>query len=85
VLVDHFYDGIEPLSETEKRAVAESPDVDAELMREFWLGTTEGVPRRLAELVTLPSLNVRGMASSGIGAQTSNVIPASASATIDMR
>src|SRR6266849_552072 len=39
VLVDHFYDGIEPLSQTEKRAVAESPDVDAELMREFWLGS----------------------------------------------
>ncbi len=40
VLVDHFYDGIEPLSETEKRAVAEAPDVDADLMREFWLGST---------------------------------------------
>ena len=25
VLIDHFYDGIEPLSETEKRAIAEAP------------------------------------------------------------
>ena len=32
VLVEHFYDGIEPLSETEKRAIAEAPDVDGELM-----------------------------------------------------
>jgi acetylornithine deacetylase/succinyl-diaminopimelate desuccinylase-like protein len=85
VLVDHFYDGIEPLSQTEKRAVAESPDVDAELMREFWLGSTENAPKKLAELITLPSLNIRGMASSRIGNQASNVIPATATATIDMR
>jgi acetylornithine deacetylase/succinyl-diaminopimelate desuccinylase-like protein len=85
VLIDHFYDGIEPLSETEKRAVAEAPDVDAELMREFWLGSTENAPKTLAELITLPSLNIRGMASSRVGNQASNVIPATATASIDMR
>jgi acetylornithine deacetylase/succinyl-diaminopimelate desuccinylase-like protein len=85
VLVDHFYDGIEPLSETEKRAVEEAPDVDADLMREFWLGSTENAPMKLAELITLPSLNIRGMASSRVGNQASNVIPASATVTIDMR
>ena len=85
VLVDHFYDGIEPLSETEKRAVAEAPDVDADLMREFWLGSTENAPKKLAELITIPSLNIRGMASSRVGNQASNVIPATATVTIDMR
>src|SRR5712664_4194943 len=85
VLVDHFYDGIEPLSETEKRAIAEAPNADADLMREFWLGSTENAPMKLAELITLPSLNIRGMASSRIGNQASNVIPATASVTIDMR
>ena len=38
----HFYDGVEPLSDAEKRAIAEAPDIDAELMHEFWLGATEG-------------------------------------------
>ncbi|HJT86760.1 MAG TPA: M20/M25/M40 family metallo-hydrolase [Bryobacteraceae bacterium] len=85
VLVDHFYDGIEPLSETEKRALAEAPDIDHELMREFGLGSTEGAPKKLTELITLPSLNIRGMASSRIGAQASNVIPATATATLDIR
>lgn len=85
VLVDHFYDGIEPLSQTERRAVEEAPNVDAELMREFWLGSTENAPKTLAELITLPSLNIRGMASSRIGNQASNVIPSTAMATIDMR
>ena len=54
-------------------------------MREFWLGSTEGGGKKLTELITLPSLNIRGMASSRIGAQASNVIPATATATIDMR
>jgi acetylornithine deacetylase/succinyl-diaminopimelate desuccinylase-like protein len=85
VLVDHFYDGIEPLRENEKRAIAEAPDIDQRLMEEFWLGASEGAPHKLAELITLPSLNIRGMASSHIGAQASNVIPASATASLDIR
>ena len=85
VLIDHFYDGIEPLGAAEKRALAEAPAVEPELMREFWLGSTENAPGKLNDLLTIPSLNVRGLASSRIGAQASNVIPASASASIDMR
>ncbi len=85
VTVDRFYDGITPLSATEKRAVAEAPDVDAALMKELWLGATEGGGKKLVELLNAPSLNIRGMASSRTGAQASNVIPATAAATIDMR
>src|SRR5262249_13570864 len=40
VTIDHFYDDITPLSETEKRALAEALDVDRDLMREFSLGRT---------------------------------------------
>jgi acetylornithine deacetylase/succinyl-diaminopimelate desuccinylase-like protein len=85
VLVDHFYDEVEPLSETEKRAIAEIPDTDAELMREFWLSSTENAPKRLAALFMEPSLNIRGMSSSRTGDQTSNVVPSSATVSIDMR
>jgi acetylornithine deacetylase/succinyl-diaminopimelate desuccinylase-like protein len=85
VLIDHFYDGIDPLSETEKRAIAESPDIDSELKKELWLGGTESEPKKLIELLQLPSLNIRGMASARVGAQASNVIPATAIASIDMR
>jgi acetylornithine deacetylase/succinyl-diaminopimelate desuccinylase-like protein len=85
VRVDHFYEGIEPLSATEKRAVAEAPDIDQALMQEFGLGSTDGAPQKLTELITLPSLNIRGMASSRTGAQASNVIPAAATATLDIR
>jgi len=85
VLVERFYDGIEPLSDMEERAIADAPDIDKDLMGEFWLGATDGAPKKLTELITLPSLNIRGMASSRIGAQASNVIPATASASIDIR
>jgi acetylornithine deacetylase/succinyl-diaminopimelate desuccinylase-like protein len=54
-------------------------------MQEFQLGSTDSPPRKLTELITLPSLNIRGMASSRVGAQASNVIPATATATIDIR
>ena len=85
VTIDHFYDGIEPLSETEKRAVAEAPDVDRDLMGELWLGRTDGGGKKLVELLNLPSLNVRGMSSARTGGQASNVIPSTATASIDIR
>ena len=81
VTIDRFYDGIQPLSETERRAVAEAPDVDRDLMRELWLGSTEGGGKKLVELLNLPSLNVRGMSAARTGAQASNVIPATATAS----
>lgn len=85
VLVAGFYDGVAPLSETEKRALAEAPDADRDLMRELALGRTEGNGKKLLELLNLPSLNVRGMSSARTGAGASNVIPSTATATIDMR
>jgi acetylornithine deacetylase/succinyl-diaminopimelate desuccinylase-like protein len=85
ILIEHFHDGIQPLSETEKRAIAEAPDVDADLMRELALGRTENPGKKLVELLNYPSFNVRGMSSARTGAGASNVIPASATATIDMR
>jgi len=85
VLIDHFYDGIAPLSDIEKRAIAESPDVESALMHELWLGRTEGGGKRLVELLNYPSLNVRGMSSARTGAQASNVVPSTATASIDIR
>ncbi len=85
VLVDHFYDGITPLSATEKRAIDAAPDTDQEIMRELWLGSTENSSKKLVELINLPSLNIRGMSAARTGEQASNVIPSTAFATIDMR
>ena len=85
VLVDGFYDGVEPLGAAERRAIADAPDGDLPLREQLWLGTTESAPARLAELITRPSLNIRGIASSRTGEHASNVIPALATATLDLR
>jgi hypothetical protein len=63
VTIPGFYDQVEPLTDREKKAIADAPAIDAALMRELWLGSTEGRPRTLNELITPPSLNIRGMAS----------------------
>ena len=85
VMVDGFYNDITPLNAAERKALEDAPNVDAELMREFWLGSTEGDGLPLAQLITLPSLNIRGLSSSHVGAEASNVIPATATASIDIR
>jgi acetylornithine deacetylase/succinyl-diaminopimelate desuccinylase-like protein len=85
VAIDHFYDGIAPLGTAEREALAHVPQVDSQLRREFWLGSVDGTGRSLAEMITLPSLNVRGLESGHVGAQASNVIPARATASIDIR
>jgi acetylornithine deacetylase/succinyl-diaminopimelate desuccinylase-like protein len=85
ITIAHFYDSIEPLTAIEKQAIAAAPDVDADLRRELWLGRTEGGGKKLVELLNYPSLNIRGMSSARTGAGASNVLPSSATASIDIR
>lgn len=85
VLIRGFYDGVEPLSESEQRAFREAPDNDAMLKRELGLGWTEGAGKRLMELINQPSLNIRGFVSSSVGATARNVIPSTATASLDLR
>ena len=85
VLVKGYYDGIEPLSETEKLAFAEAPNNDELLRRELGLGWTEGGGKQLIEVINLPSLNIRGFVSASVGATARNVIPATATVALDLR
>jgi acetylornithine deacetylase/succinyl-diaminopimelate desuccinylase-like protein len=85
VVIPGFYDQVERLGPIERKAIADAPSIDAQLMRDFWIGSTDESPKGLYELLTQPSLNVRGMASSRVGAQASNVIPSTAFATLDIR
>jgi acetylornithine deacetylase/succinyl-diaminopimelate desuccinylase-like protein len=54
-------------------------------MQELHLGRAEGGGRKLVELLNYPSLNIRGMSSARTGQGASNVIPSTATATIDIR
>jgi acetylornithine deacetylase/succinyl-diaminopimelate desuccinylase-like protein len=85
ILIPGFHDDVREVTDAERRALAEVPDVEAELKREFSLGATEGGGARVAERILLPALNVRGLASGAVGAATANAIPAEATASIDFR
>ncbi|MCZ6857925.1 MAG: M20/M25/M40 family metallo-hydrolase [Gemmatimonadetes bacterium] len=85
VLVEGFYDTVEPLGELERAALAALPDYDDELKRELGLFRTEGSGASLAERLLLPSLTVRGLASANVGALARNIIPATATAALGIR
>jgi acetylornithine deacetylase/succinyl-diaminopimelate desuccinylase-like protein len=85
VLIEGFYNGAEPLGEEEKKALKEMPSTDSELMREYGLAATEGAGRALAELINEPSLNIDGLRSEDVGRQSRTIIPAEATATVDLR
>jgi acetylornithine deacetylase/succinyl-diaminopimelate desuccinylase-like protein len=85
VLIPHFYDGIAPLSPTEKAALARAPVNDPMLMNAFWLGHTENAPAHLLSLLNQPSLNINGISSGATGAHAANVIPPTATADLDLR
>jgi len=85
VLVANFYDTVEPLGPAERAALDAVPDDDAALRKELGLVETEDNNARIEERLLLPSLNVRGMASGNVGEAAGNIIPATATASLEVR
>jgi len=84
VVIEGFHDSVDPLTETERRALDAVPRIDAELMHELGLARTEGgAPYQ--ERLLLPSLNVRGLESATVGETARNIVPAMARASLDIR
>src|SRR2546423_1701714 len=85
VTIAGWYDGVEPIGEAEKRAIAEAPAYDDELRSQLGLARTEGNGASLLELINQPSLNINGISSGDVGALARNVIPTTATAVLDLR
>lgn len=85
VLIDGYYDDVTPLSDLEKKALAEMPVNDADLERELGIAKPEGAGKKLMELLQEPSLNIRGLSSAYVGEHAQNVVPDKAEASIDAR
>jgi acetylornithine deacetylase/succinyl-diaminopimelate desuccinylase-like protein len=85
VLVEGFYDTVEPIGPAEREALERLPRYDEELKRELGLARTEGAGQTLAERLLLPALTVRGLSSGNTGRLARNVIPATATATLGIR
>jgi acetylornithine deacetylase/succinyl-diaminopimelate desuccinylase-like protein len=85
VLIEGFYDDVTPLTDADRKAIAELPDNDTELKTELGIAKPEGGGKKLVELLQEPSLNVRGLRSAYVGDQAQNVVPDRAEASLDAR
>jgi len=89
VRVAGFYDTVEPLGEAERKALAaierELPGFEDDLRRELGLAASEAGGAPYAERIALSSLNVRGFVGASVGETARNVIPPSATASLDVR
>jgi acetylornithine deacetylase/succinyl-diaminopimelate desuccinylase-like protein len=84
VLVPHYYDGVK-LTERERSMLRAVPDEEAAILKRLGIAKPEKVGENLQEAVQYPSLNIRGMQSAAIGEKAANIIPATATAELDLR
>jgi acetylornithine deacetylase/succinyl-diaminopimelate desuccinylase-like protein len=86
ITVDGFYDEVTPLTAVEQRAIDEIPDVAPTLMQAFGFSRPENTTERLERRHNLPTLNINALESGGgVGGQGRTIIPATASAKLDLR
>ena len=85
VLIKGFYDDYVMFSESERIAIRDAAGTDATLLAELGLSQPEVPGRSLLEGFELPTLNINGLSSANTGKTATNVIPAVARATLDLR
>jgi len=84
VLIPGFYDGVTISDEV--RAVLEAvPDDEEKILGDMGLIRPDAVAPTLQEAIQYPSLNIRGLSAGWVGRESRTIIPATATAEIDMR
>jgi acetylornithine deacetylase/succinyl-diaminopimelate desuccinylase-like protein len=84
VTIPGFYDGIALDDETRRILAAVPDDVEA-LHERMGISEPDAVAGSPQEAIQYPSINVRGMSSGWVGAQSRTIIPPTATAEIDVR
>ncbi len=84
VTIPGYYDGI-TLSETAQGIMKSVPDNDEEISKKLQFKTAEKVGAFYQESLQYPSLNIRGLGSGWIGNQARTIVPATATAELDLR
>jgi len=84
VTIKNFYEDVIPLTNSEKEALSKVTSVEAQLKNELGINATERTGG-LNDALQLPSLNINGLQSAGVGKLSANVIPTKAIASIDLR
>lgn len=85
VLVAGWHDGIDPLTREEQAMLDAVPEDARAMLEAFGVSAPEAAYPKLQHALQFPTLNVRGLASSFVGAGARTIIPDSATASIDIR
>ncbi len=84
VLIDGYYDGI-TLDEKAMSVLNSVPDDVATIHANLAIKTPEKVGSFYQEALQYPSLNIRGLASGWVGKKARTIVPATATAELDLR
>lgn len=84
VQIPGYYDGI-TLNESVKEVLKRVPDDTAAIHANLGIHTPEQVGENYQESLQYPSLNVRGLGSGWIGSTVRTIVPATATAELDLR
>jgi acetylornithine deacetylase/succinyl-diaminopimelate desuccinylase-like protein len=85
VLVKDFYQDVIPFNAAELAAIEKIPPIEQGLQDELGLAQLEGDGKRLFATYANPTLNIRGLKSVEVGRGARNVVPAEATAALDIR
>jgi acetylornithine deacetylase/succinyl-diaminopimelate desuccinylase-like protein len=84
VTVPGFYDGVQ-ITDKDRAEMAQVPDDEAYIRGKLGIARPDQVGSNYQESLQYPSLNIRGMNAAWVGEQSRTIIPATATAEIDVR
>lgn len=85
VTIKDFYKDTRPISDADRDAISALPEVEAQLFDDLGFGVAEATDVSYPERLMIPSFNVRGLQSAAVGDAARNVLPAVATASVDIR
>lgn len=84
VTLPGFYDGI-TIDDDVRRVLEAVPDDETQILADMGLVRADAVASTLQEAIQYPSLNIRGLSAGWVGRESRTIIPATATAEIDIR
>ncbi len=84
VTIPGFYDGV-TLSDEDKKILQQVPDNETEIKKFLGIAEPDKIGNNFQESLQYPTLNIRGMDALFIGKEVRTLIPATATAEIDIR
>ena len=85
VVIKDFYDGVVPLTASERRAIDEIPNVDQKLLEQFGVAQPMHPESRIELQHNRPTLSVVGLSSGTVGPGARNAISGQATGRVEIR